>query len=419
MSTTEIFIGGEDPCLESNESLGPKGLCLAQLGWWGRSTSQFAVPRFAIVPAHLSNDFVEASGPPPEVEYGLIPEPDTPDTEFARHFDGFYSQNRTVFETGLGMVRRSGATYIGSSLTAPKDLRRSFAGVNSRTTPRAVPQLSSAAIELAVERALSGLFRPYAELYLRGHRLDRRRRTAAIMFYEFIAAEFEAVAYVHRGHVFIERKELADGGASLASDVRFSLGHPIQASGYWAESNRAARVADAIASIAESCGMQPDDVLEVEFCFDSRDVLYVLQYRAYPPTFSQAASESSPIFASVGTVSGPVRRVAGRDVTAAEAQSVLDDCQLLEAPIWLVDWDRRGWDAIRLLWLLDHELLAHDLRIVAVRTVDDEPSHVTAVLREDPRVGFFGQIQADALGQHADTIADATIEANGLTCRFV
>lgn len=418
MSTPEIFIGGEDPSRQSNETLGPKGLCLAQLGWWGRSTSKFAVPQFAIAPSQLSDDFIETSGQPPEIDYGLIPEPGTADPAFARHFEGFYSQNRTLFDTGLEIVRRSGATYIGSSLTAPSELRRSFAGVNSRTTPRAVPQLDSGAIELAVERALSGLFRPYTELYLRGHNLHRRRRTAAIMFYEFIAAGFEAVAYVHRGDVFIERKELAEGGASLASDLRFSLGHPIQSAGYWAEANRAARVADAIASIMESCAMRPDDILEVEFCFDARDVLYVLQYRAYPPTFSHA-STSSPIFASVGTISGPVRRVAGLDVTMAEAQSVVDDCQQLEAPIWLVDWDRRGWDSVRLLWLLDHERLAQDLRIVAVRARHDEPSHVTAVLREDPRVGFFGQLHGDALGQFPGALEDVTIEADGLICRLV
>lgn len=392
-----IIVNGHGPDSLTPSDVGPKAFRLIELGMWSRAASTFQVPAFAMVPAQLSLEYYSRFGAPRQQDYGPIAEPSLISSEVKRFFDGFYDMNAATFDRCLSYLSGPRAIYIGSSLALATATRISFAGVNSRTTPNSVPRTSSY-VKVAVENALSGLFRAYAQLYLKGHGLAVETRPASIMFYEFIEAEYEAVAYVHGGRVHVEWKPLKGQTRSLVPPTQFDLWGKNAWGGYWNVDSRGERVCSALRDVLSLAHSRDDDIAEFEFCFTENDDLFILQYRSYPARFPSPSGaekeEKVPILGTVGRVVGRPLSLVNREVSLAAASWIVDmqseDASIL--PIWIVNRHGSGWDAFRLLWAADYANIG-PIRLVMCHTHDFYPLHLTSVLREDPRVNFFGELE--------------------------
>ena len=301
------IVNGDDPGSVAFDYVGLKAYRLIELGRWCRDVRTFQVPAFAIIPAELSAEYYGRFGVPPEQDYGPLPESGTIGAGVRRFFDGFYGTNSEAFDHCLNYLSGPRAIYIGSSVALAGENRISFAGVNSRTTPSSVPQTGSY-VKVAVENSLSGLFRAYAQLYLKGHGLAAATRPASVMFYEFIEAEYEAVAYVYAGQVHVEWKPLRGQTRSPVPPVQFDLWGSHTWQDYWRINSRGERVRTSLQDLLSLARCPDGDIVEFEFCFTNTDDLFMLQYRSYPafPSAVPGAGRKgkAPILGTVGNIVG-------------------------------------------------------------------------------------------------------------------
>jgi hypothetical protein len=395
------IVKGDDPGSISCDDVGPKAYRLIELGRWCRDVTTFQVPSFAIVTAEPSIEYGRRFGAPPEQDYGGTPEPATIGADVKRFFDGFYEINAATFNSCLSYLSGPRAIYIGSSLAPRGAARLSFAGVNSRTTPNSVPRAGSY-VKVAVENALSGLFRAYTQLYLDGHGLATPIRPASVMFYEFIEAEYEAVAYVYDGEVHVEWKPLRGQTRSPVPPAQFDLWGSPPLGEYWSANSRGERMRASLQDALALAQCPEGDIVEFEFCFTSTDDLFLLQYRSYPAHHSTltdvGGNGRAPILGTVGKVVGRPVSLLRSAVSEETVSRIVREQQGSGTgqPIWLVNRHGAGWDPFRLLWAADYANVA-PIRLLMCHTHDFYPLHMTAVLREDPRVSFFGELELEGI----------------------
>ena len=252
-------------------------------------------------------------------------------------------------------------------------------------------------------------------LHLKGHGLAEAIRPASIMFYEFIEAEYEAVAYVYGGLVHVEWKPLKGQAHSPIPPVQFDLSGSCAWREYWRVNSRGERVRAALKDILSLAQCPEGDIVEFEFCFTDTDDLFILQYRSYPAYRTSLArgeeKGGAPILGTVGRVVGHPLSLVNNEVSLAAVSWIVEEqsATASASPIWIVNRHGPGWDPFRLLWVADYANVG-PIRLVMCHTHDGYPLHLTSVLREDPRVDFFAELE---LSRALSWLSEERLELEG------
>ncbi len=381
--------------------------------------SDIRVPRFCFTTSDLVTSYYHRRGRFPRIAYSPLANADEIPEVAKHYFNDLYDLNQNAFEDCIARLGPVKQIYIGSSLCAGSDRALSFAGINCRTDPYA--RTSDAfTLKRAIEHVVSGLYRPMAEWYLSCHGLASEMRSCGIMFYEFIDVHFEAVAHIVNDYVYVESKPVL--GEAPGEIVAFTLDSAERWEGYWRINRRGERLQQALFSLSRIIAMDVKEMLEVEFCFNSEDLLYFLQYRTYrvdfePEKTGTLTAPHIPIFSQVGKVSGrPIsllHQPKSKEVLAAIYEHAWRDNTQV---VWLVNRHSAEWDSFSLLWAISRKLIKHDSRI-AICHRQRKPFHFTTVMREDPNTAFFAEIDL-TLNAQVERSCCVTIQSDGLKGRL-
>jgi hypothetical protein len=378
----------------SIDDVGSKAYRLMELSRWSRDGLPFRVPQFCVVPAGISADYYSRRGFMRSPTFDPLPVESHIPMEAVEYFDGFYEDFSPAFDSCMKVLETAHSIYIGSSIVLGTGVRLSYAGLNSRTTPRVVTP-GMLYTKTGVERAMAGLFRPYAELYLRAHGLDQPNRIAGIMFYEYIDAEFEAVAHIAGDTVWVECKPLRGNALGFWSDVSFPLFGNVQWPDYWNANNRGERVRQAFQALVSVVSRCESDWTEIEFCFTDSGELFILQYRQYSVSQKDHGEAQNTRITFSGNAVSLLSEPLSRGLV--EWIRAYSDSHENDRPIWLVNRHGLRWDGFRLLWVLTCLASGEGIRIVLCHGLDRQPSHITTALRENPRVESYSEVEYEGV----------------------
>lgn len=256
-----------------DSALGRKALNLISLGL-AQSEIGFLTPDFSIVRSQCVGDYIAANPATPIDKFGFH-FPHKLEPTIIQHFQQFCDGNSSLLLNARSHVSSSSPPIIRTSLSLAHDLDRSFAGVNWTVV---TDDDSEHALRSSISRALSGVYRPYSEWYLRREGLAKLPRPTSIILCEFISISASATVHVDGSAVRVVFSSKAGPGLS-----NFSYDWP-------AISHLGEHEKSIARSLHELCTYLCIQELEIEIIFSKSGECYITQYREIFPRTSYVST---------------------------------------------------------------------------------------------------------------------------------